>query len=423
MGFYSCEPTPFNLSDDPQLYITEFLYAMKGIIMRNLILAFGLILFPAVVMAAPSNTNCKFRVLSSGPAFTKGCDADARTAISKAVKVLKTRYTLREDIESMKDSALSFYEDHCTRPVADYKALAKRMLKDSRRGYKVKNGKRVKVEPLSRKSKKTLRKYARVNAEKATPMTWKMCYNNLPSHKQMQQMMVPNMARRTFVWHKCSPLKNRHDFARCAWKAASNKDGAAEKAITEVIEAYLELRFQKEEAKVIIKKKTGGCELAAFGKLKCAGIDSPWLLVALLLFAIGRQFPQTRVVCGIVGMILGIAICVSDANAEPCVNQAHNLSSASEMLTCDLIFSSTESNRKYTFAALGKAYISVCSVAEDYTACYTMYQEARRLFKERMGAIVLKHATAIADSSYGDGRVSACPLSQNICNSINWKVK
>lgn len=316
LGLYSCEPTPFNLSDDSQLYITEFLYAMKGIIMRNVILAvlFGLFI-SSVATAAPSQPSCRFRTISGRIAFTKDCDADARSSITKAVKALKTRYTIREDLKAIKDSAESFYQDHCTRPVADYKALAKRMLKDSRRGYKVKNGKRVKVKPLSRKFKKTLRKYARVNAEKATPMTWKMCYNNLPSHKQMHEMMLPKMARRTFVWHKCSDIKDRHDFARCAWKAASNKDGAAEKAITEVIEAYLELRFQKEEAKVIIRKKTGGCELAAFGRLKCAS-SAGLLLAAMLMFLLGRLQPQLRVVIGIAGFIIGLAVCLSDANAE-----------------------------------------------------------------------------------------------------------
>ena len=51
------------------------------------------------------------------------------------------------------------------------------------------------------------------------------------------------------------------------------------------------------------------------GQIKCAGIDSPYMLIALLLFAIGRRFPHMRGCIGVIGMLVGIAIC-TDANAK-----------------------------------------------------------------------------------------------------------
>ena len=118
-----------------------------------------------------------------------------------------------------------------------------------------------------------------------------------------------------------------------------------------------------------------------------------------------------------------LLISASVAHANPCVNMAHNLSSPSEMLTCDLSFSTAESNRKYTLAAIDQAHLNVCSEAKDYVACDTMYEEARQIFKQRMGAIALKEATAAADAAYGDGRVSSCPatlFSQAVCVAV-WK--
>ena len=345
--------------------------------MRTLIIALGLILIPAVVMAAPSQPSCKFLVTTkSSLAFSKACTSTERRLLPHAVATAKARYTLKADLKSAADSAQHFYTRYCAKVV---------------------------------------------HSRKATSRNWLRCYNRLPSWNQQQQMMIPSVSLKTYVSEMCGKIRSNDKLANCAIKAATNEDGLVNGTILKAVEAYRTLKTQKATARKYIKAVTGGCKLGSFGKLKCAGIDSPWLLVALLLFVIGRRFPQARVACGIIGAVIGIAICVSDANAEPCVNQAHNLSSASEILTCELTFSSTESNRKYTLAALDKAYISVCSVAKDYIACDALYQEARKLFRERMGAIILREATVLADAHYGDGRVSACPLTKNICKAVSWK--
>jgi hypothetical protein len=118
-----------------------------------------------------------------------------------------------------------------------------------------------------------------------------------------------------------------------------------------------------------------------------------------------------------------LLLSASAAHANPCVNEAHQFSSPDQMLTCDLSFSTPESNRKYTLNALDQAEVKVCSEAKDYSGCAALYEEARQLFKERMGAILLKEATAIADASYGDGRKSVCPvkyITQTVCVAV-WK--
>lgn len=58
----------------------------------------------------------------------------------------------------------------------------------------------------------------------------------------------------------------------------------------------------------------------AKGQIKCAGLDSAWVLAFFLLLAIGRKFPSTRVACGIIAMLVGMATCVSDANAAACTD-------------------------------------------------------------------------------------------------------
>ena len=54
--------------------------------MRNLLLAFGLILIPAVVMAAPSNSNstCEVSTSTDGSIVAKGCTANERKLIAAA---------------------------------------------------------------------------------------------------------------------------------------------------------------------------------------------------------------------------------------------------------------------------------------------------------------------------------------------------
>ena len=93
-------------------------------------------------------------------------------------------------------------------------------------------------------------------------------------------------------------------------------------------------------------------------------------------------------------LLLLISTAATGAHANPCVNVAHTLKSASQMLKCELSFSSTESNRKYTLGALNKAHIQVCSEASNFNACDALYEEALSLFKERLSALLLKEATA-----------------------------
>ena len=58
-----------------------------------------------------------------------------------------------------------------------------------------------------------------------------------------------------------------------------------------------------------------GCSIKD-AKLVCAGLNSWGVLAFFLLLFVGRTFPSTRVTCGVISMLIGVVICISDANAE-----------------------------------------------------------------------------------------------------------
>jgi hypothetical protein len=66
-----------------------------------------------------------------------------------------------------------------------------------------------------------------------------------------------------------------------------------------------------------LKSKAGTkCSINNNQEVVCAGLNGPIALAFLLLFALGRVFPRTRVACGVIAMVIGIVTCVSDANAK-----------------------------------------------------------------------------------------------------------
>ena len=238
--------------------------------MRTLILAvlFGLFT-SSVATAAPSNT-CKFIAAKSGLAFSKACTATERRLLPHAVESIRTPYVLKADLKSAKGSAQDFYTRHCKKVV----------------------GRR-----------------------KATSRNWAKCYKELPSSMLMQQMMIPSVSLKTYVWEVCGKIRNLDKLASCAAKAATNENGQINNTIFEAVEAYRTLKRQKATARKYIKAVTGGCKLSAFGKLQCAS-SAALVLAAILMFLLGRLRPQLRVAIGIIAMIVGAATCVSKANAE-----------------------------------------------------------------------------------------------------------
>lgn len=217
--------------------------------MRNIILAFGLLLIPAVTMAAPSNTShqhCKFRVLkSSRIVFGKACTKDERRLLPHAIKAVKSPYTLKGDLKTAMRSAQGFYTRNCAKVVRE---------------------------------------------RKATSHNWAECYDRLPSSMMQQQMMIPSISLKTFVWEMCGRIRNLNKLASCAVKAATDESGAVNSTIFEAVEAYRTLKAQKRTAHKYIKAVTGGCELAAFGRLQCAGLNPlPALFFIISLLASRRS--------------------------------------------------------------------------------------------------------------------------------------
>ena len=368
-GSYSCEPTPLKLSDDAQFYIIESLCAMKGIIMRTIILAvlLGLFSIPAA-FAAPSS-NCSVTVKNGNPVL-KGCSAKQRKQFLKAFDWASSKPTTKAVDKLLRKRQGKFYLS----------------IRNICYGYETATRRPVSSKAIER------------------------CASRLDYSPKSVVLKAENNVK---AIKKCIGIKSYQRQLDCMIESKNSQE------LEDIILAALDIRDAYIKGLKDLKKF--GCKLKR-GKLQCAS-STGLLLAALFMFLLGRWRPELRVVIGVLGFIIGVASCITDANAEPCVNQAYHLSSPNEVLTCDLVFSSTESNRKYTLNALDQAYLKVCSQAEDYIACDALYQEARKLFKERMGAIILREATVLADAHYGDGRVSACPLSQNICNSINWKVK
>jgi len=109
---------------------------------------------------------------------------------------------------------------------------------------------------------------------------------------------------------------------------------------------------------------------------------------------------------------------------SPCVNVAHSPSlQVSDMLTCELTFSSLENNRKYTLAALEIAEEKACIPlsGKAMMTCFNKYKQARSLLKERVGLAVLKKYSKAADSFY-PRPLRPCPKSASkaLCESVDW---
>ena len=111
------------------------------------------------------------------------------------------------------------------------------------------------------------------------------------------------------------------------------------------------------------------------------------------------------------------------ANAEPCVNQAWRLTAPQQMLECEMVFETPESNRKYTLAALEKAQHEICAAvpSAEMMQCFDLHYEAAKIFKERVGLLILKGYQKIADDMY-PRPLSPCPssFSKELCASVQW---
>jgi hypothetical protein len=107
----------------------------------------------------------------------------------------------------------------------------------------------------------------------------------------------------------------------CYGVAARTSHGVDKIAHTEQGPFCAEL--QKETVRKAFKAKAGvNCYIKGKGldqEVVCAGLNGPVALAFILLFLLGRLFPRTKVVCGVVGALIGAIVSISPANAK-CVN-------------------------------------------------------------------------------------------------------
>lgn len=199
LGFYSCKPTPLNLSDDPQLYITESLYAMKGIIMRN-------VLFLALIGLSVLFTGC---------------------GVVKQVAI-----------------------DTCT-------------------------------------------------------------------GNSYNKFICPGLLEEALHTVHASDMTST---PTCYAATTRTKDGVVKAMHTN--QGPFCAKLKKETVRRAFDSKPGTtCTIEGKGmnqKVVCAGLNSPIALAFLILLALGKLFPRIRVLCGVIGFLIGIAICCN--TAEACKN-------------------------------------------------------------------------------------------------------
>lgn len=123
-------------------------------------------------------------------------------------------------------------------------------------------------------------------------------------------------------------------------------------------------------------------------------------------------------------LAFGLFLLPTIVMGSPCVNVAHNPGlQVSDMLTCELSFSSLENNRKYTLAALEIAEKRACLplTGDTMMTCFNKYKQARSLFKERVGLATLKQYSKMADDMY-PRPLRPCPKSRSkaLCKSVKW---
>ncbi len=331
--------------------------------MRNLILAFGLFFLSAVTaMAAPSQpstSSCK--IASSATSFVAtGCTAAER----KLIQVAQSKPTTKQVNASLQQLAGKEYLVINTT-------------------CKLKGGRR-----------------------KATRRLVERCYRRAG---EGQRLILGNALDNLRDIKACKGIKVLGKQVNCMIDQNNRLLLPLIEQTLDAHEAYMKgVKFMLDR----------GCTLKG-GKLKCAD-GTGLLFAAVFMFLLGRLRPQFRIIIGIVAMIIGM---VNIAKAEPCVNQAWHMTAPAQMLECDMVFSTPEANRKYTVAALNKAQHEICAAvpSAEMMQCFDRYYNAEKLFKERVGLLILKGYQKMADDMY-PRPLSPCPksFSEELCKSVRW---
>jgi hypothetical protein len=138
-------------------------------------------------------------------------------------------------------------------------------------------------------------------------------------------------------------------------------------------------------------------------------------LMGLLLSCVAPAASKERRIMRKLFITLVLGFLPSMAFATPCTNIAHRLREPMEMLTCEPVLSTPESNLDYTLKALERA-----ATACDTVACYDLVRGAKRLFKKRMGLLLLKAAAQEVAQTDGLPQMK-CPSTEALCVSVAWK--
>ena len=232
--------------------------------MRTLILAFGLLILPAVVMAAPSNP-CSVKVIKNAPVL-KGCSAKERKQFATASDAASSKPTTKAIDRLLRKRQGKFYLS----------------IRSVCYGYKTATRKSVSEKAISR------------------------CADRLGYSPRIVVLQAENNIN---AIEKCTGIKSYRRQVDCMIESKNNQE------IEDIIYAALDLQRAYINGLKTLKKF--GCKLKN-GKLQCAGLDSWHALAFLILLALGRKFPRTRVLCGVVAMVVG-AVYANTADAT-CTN-------------------------------------------------------------------------------------------------------
>ena len=231
--------------------------------MRNFILAFGLLILPAITMAAPSNP-CSTEVVKNVPVL-KSCSAKERKQFAAAFDAASSKPTTKAVDKVLRARQGKFY-------------LAIRTVCFGR--------------------KKATRKSVSSRAIER-------CASRLDYSPRAVVLYAQNNIK---AIKKCVGIKSYRKQLNCMIDSPNSKE------LEDIILAALDLRDAYWKGLKTLKKF--GCKLKG-RKLQCAS-SAGLVLAALFMFLLGRLRPQLRTTIGVVAMIIG-AVYANTANAA-CTN-------------------------------------------------------------------------------------------------------